>query len=42
MQGAAASNSFIEAYDKNAREPEQSMYVNVKNVAYFTFHKERG
>jgi hypothetical protein len=42
MQGAAASNSFIEVYDKNAREPEQLMHVNVKHVAYFTLHKERG
>ena len=42
MQGAAMNGSFSEAYDENAREPERSMYVNVKHIAYFTFHKERG
>jgi len=40
MQSAAASSSFLEAYYVDT--PEQSMYVNVKHVAYFTCRKRCG
>jgi hypothetical protein len=39
MQDAAANSLFLEAYDENARESKQSMYVNVKYVAYFSCYK---
>ena len=37
MQSAAASNSFLEAHEE--KTPEQSLYVNVKYVAYFRCYK---
>ena len=37
MQSAAASNSFLEAHEE--KTPEQSIYVNVKYVAYFSCYK---